>query len=325
MNTSDFSSDTRYGQPVHKNKKNAVIVVLAIAFAGTWGYLLIDANKKGAVAEQNKTQIAKITDEKGDIRKSFDQSLTRLDSMSGITAVMRTKLSDENGEINRRKSAIRSILNKKNVSAAELTKAKELINQLNDKIGSMEQDVARLSLDNQSLSRDNVVLTQDKEKLVQDVSSVTVINQDLEKKVDIASTLNASNIVIRPVSLSHSGKEKMTGTAKHVSKMLISFDVNNRIAQPGATEIYVCITGPDGKNIVSSSGETGSFTTRDEGEKSFTAKIPVELDSARKKSIAFAFIPGGSFQQGNYTIQIYQNGFKIGEGARELKKGGLFS
>lgn len=29
--------------------------------------------------------------------------------------------------------------------------------------------------------------------------------------------------------------------------------------------------------------------------------------------------------KGNYKIQIYQNGFLIGQGTKELKKGGLFS
>ena len=51
----------------------------------------------------------------------------------------------------------------------------------------------------------------------------------------------------------------------------------------------------------------------------------VDLETAKKKNVEFAFTPGANFQKGNYTIQIYQNGFKIGEGTRELKKGGLFS
>ena len=45
----------------------------------------------------------------------------------------------------------------------------------------------------------------------------------------------------------------------------------------------------------------------------------------QKKNVEFAFTPADKFQLGTYTIQIYQNGFKIGEGTRELKKGGLFS
>ncbi len=168
---------------------------------------------------QNQTQIAKIGDEKSDIRKSFDESLSRLDSMTGISTEMKSKLAERNIEISKRKAEIRNILNKKNATAAELTKAKGLIDQLNDKISNMEQDVARLTNDNQSLSQDKVVLTQEKEVLDSNLSATTVVKQGLEKEVDIASTLNASNIVITPVDVRGSGKEKITTTAKRVNKL----------------------------------------------------------------------------------------------------------
>jgi hypothetical protein len=325
MNTSNFPTATSDDQAPRKNVKNAIITVLGIAFLGTWGYILIDNNKTGDVIQQNKTQIAKVSDEKVDIQKSFDESLVRLDSMKSLSAGLKSQLTEKNAEISRRKTEIRTILNKKNATAAELANAKGLIAQLNDKIGNMEQEVARLTQDNQSLNQDKVVLTADKEKLTDDLSATTVVKQDLEKKIDIASTLNTSNIAITPVSVRSNGKEKVTATAKRVNKLIISFDVNNRIAQSGTTDIFVCITGPDGKSVMTQATGSGTFTTREEGDKSFTAKLPVDLEAAKTKNVEFAFAPGANFQQGSYTIQIYQNGFKIGEGVRELKKGGLFS
>ncbi|MBK8522445.1 MAG: hypothetical protein IPL54_16855 [Chitinophagaceae bacterium] len=82
------------------------------------------------------------------------------------------------------------------------------------------------------------------------------------------------------------------------------------------------VLGPDGKPV-----NTGSetFTTREEVAMPFTAKMPVDLETAKKKNVEFAFVPGTDFIQGAYTVQIYQNGFLIGQGTRELKKGGLFS
>lgn len=324
MNTSNYPVAADDNQAPPKNSKNVIIVILGIAFLGMCGYLLISSNKSANVVQQNHTQIAKISDERSEIRKSFDESLIRLDSMSGISTGLKNKLADRNTEIAQRKIEIRHILNKENATAAELAQAKGMILQLNDKISNMEQDVARLSQDNQSLTQDKVLLTSDKEKLTDDLSATTIVKQDLEKKVDVASTLNASNIAITPVSIKN-GKEKVTTTAKRVNKLVISFDVNNRIAQPGQTDVFVCITGPDGKNIAVQSLQSGTFTTREDGDKSFTVKLPVDLDTAKTKNVEFAFAPGTNFQQGMYTIQIYQNGFKIGEGIRELKKGGLFS
>jgi len=298
---------------------------MAIGLVASLVYLIVSQNNTSQVIEQNHTQIAKITDDKSAIQKTFDESLVRLDSMSGISNGMRSKLKDEDAQIAQKKAEIRRILNNRNASAAELAKAKELISQLNDKIGTMEQDVARLTTDNQSLTQDKVQLTQDNTTLTSDLQTTTAAKQDLEKKVDIASTLNASNIAIVPVDVRSNGKEKITSTAKRVNKLLISFDVTNRIAQSGMTDIYVCITGPDGKNMVVPAAGTGTFTTREEGDKSFTAKVNVDFEMTQKKKVEFAFAPAGKFQQGSYTIQIYQNGYKIGEGTRELKKGGLFS
>jgi hypothetical protein len=230
-----------------------------------------------------------------------------------------------------------------NLQKQKNTKAKELIGQLNDKITTMEQDVARLTQDNQGLTQDKAALTTDNAKLTEDLTTTTAVKTDLEKKVDIASTLNADNISITPVDVKSNGKEKVTTTAKRVNKLVIAFDVNNRIAQAGSTDVYVVVTGPDGKVVSqmpasaaavstdSTSTATAAmptaatFTTRDEGDKSFTAKVPVDLETGKTKNVHFAFTPSNNFQQGSYTIQIYQNGFKIGEGTRELKKGGLFS
>lgn len=324
-------STTNFPTPVQENKpaaskagvyKNAAIGVLSAAILGLGGYMMYDKNNSSATIQQQQTQIAKVADEKSDIQTSFDASLARLDSMSTANNSLNSQLAEKNTEIGKLKTEIRSILNKRNASASELARAKKLIDELNEKIGGLEADVARLTEENQTLSNDKVVLTQEKEKLTQDLAVTTEVKQTLEKKVDVASTLNASNISITPVDIRKNGKEKVSSTAKRVDKLVVSFDVTNRIAQPGPTDVYVVVIGPDGTPMASGA-ET--FTTREDGDKSFTAKLPVEIETAKKKNVEFAFAPGSKFQQGSYKIQIYQNGFLIGEGIRDLKKGGLFS
>ena len=305
-----------------KNYKNAIIGVLAAGLIAVSGYLIYARSDSSQTIQQQETTIAKVSDEKSDVQANFDASLARLDSMSTVNTGLQGQLTEKNDEIAKVKSEIRSILNKKNATASELGRAKTLIASLNEKISSMEQDVARLTQENQLLTNDNVVLKQEKEVLTQNLTATTEVKQSLEKKVDIASTLNASNIVITPINVKKSGKEKVSTTAKRVDKFVVSFDVDNRIIQSGSTDVYVVVLGPDGKAINTG---TETFTTREEGALAFTAKMPVDLETAKKKNVEFAFIPGTNFVQGNYTVQIYQNGFLIGKGTRELKKGGLFS
>ena len=145
--------------------------------------------------------------------------------------------------------------------------------------------------------------------------------ENLEKTVDVASTFSASNIQVVPVDERKSGKEKNTTKAKRVDKLVVSFDVENRIAKSGPADMYLVVTAPDGKVI----SETGNIlNTRTDGEKSFTAKIPVNYEQGTRKSVQFPII-NSDFSTGDYKVEIYHNGFKIGEGIRSLKKGGLFS
>jgi len=321
MSETNFPSPS--AQPkAGKSYKNAIIGVLAAGLVAVSGYLIYASNNSSQTIQLQETQIAKVSAEKSDVQSSFDASLSRLDSMSTVNTGLESQLAERNEEITKVKAEIRSILNKKNATASELNRAKTLIASLNDKITSLETDIAQLKQENQLLANDNVVLKQEKETLTQNLTATTEVKQSLEKTVDIASTLNASNIVITPINVKKSGKEKVSTTAKRVDKFLVSFDVDNRIIQSGSTDVYVLVIGPDGKPI-STGPET--FSTRADGDLSYTAKLPVDLETAKKKNVEFAFTPSSNFAQGNYTIQIYQNGFLIGQGTRELKKGGLFS
>ena len=324
MTETNFPTPTEKITTVKTNKsyKNVLIGVLAAGLIAVSAFALFTNNQTKQTAQQQDVQIEKVSAEKMDIQSSFDASLARLDSMSTVNTGLESKLTEKNNEIASAKAEIRSILNKKNATASELGRAKTLIASLNQKISSLENDIAQLKQENQLLNNDNVVLKQEKEVLNQNLVATTEIKQNLEKKVDVASTLNASNIVITPINVKNNGKEKVSTTAKRVDKIVVNFDVDNRIIQPGTTDVYVLVLGPDGKAI-----NTGSetFSTRDAVSLAYTAKVSVDLETAKKKNVEFAFTPGTNLIQGNYTVQIYQNGFLIGQSTKELKKGGLFS
>jgi len=322
--TTNYPSATPQSEPPRKDYRNLVIALLAAGFLGTWGYLLWNNNKQEQVQTQQQTQIAKVTDEKGQLQKNFDDALVRLDSLTGTNNKLTGQLNERDGQVGKLKQQIRGLLSKQHLTQAEEKKAQDLIKDLNDKISGLEQQVAQLTQDNQQLTADKTQLTQDKEKLTTDLQTTTTQNQDLAKKVDIASTLNASNISITPYHEKSDGKDKETTTAKRVNKLVIGFDVANRIAQTGQTDVYVCITGPDGKPISVPALGSGTFTSRDEGDKVFTAKVPVDFEAGKTKSVQFAWKQNSVFEKGDYKIEIYHNGFKIGEGTKTLKKGGIF-
>lgn len=323
MSTSNYPSATPQSTPPRRDSKNLIIGLLAVGILGTWGYFLWDKNRNDQQMTQLQAQYVAVDSSKNELQKSFDASLSRLDSLTGYNNEIEGKLTERNSEITKLKSQINGILRKQKITAAEKRQAEELIAELNDKIGSLEQEVARLTQENQTLTTEKAAVTVERDTYRAQKDTLETVKRGLEDKVNIASTLNAYGITITPIN-ERGGKEKVTSKAKKVDKLVIAFDVDNRIAETGSTEIYVSIIGPDGQPVNVQALGSGTFTTRDEGEKPFTARIPVDIEAGKKKHVEFAWKSDQDFKRGNYKISIYHNGFKIGEGVRELKKGGLF-
>jgi hypothetical protein len=99
MSTTNYPSATPQSQPPKKDFKNLIIGLLAAGFLGTWGYLLYNNNKQEQVHQTDQTQIAKVTDEKGQVQKNFDDALVRLDSLTGTNNKLQAQLTSSNSEI----------------------------------------------------------------------------------------------------------------------------------------------------------------------------------------------------------------------------------
>ena len=326
MANTNYPSATPQNPPPPPQKsragKNLLIGLLAAGLLGTWGYLLWDKNNSDKRISDQQTQIAKVTDEKDEIQKSFDASLVRLDSVTGANNNLQGKLNDREKDIEKNKSEIRRILADRNATAADLKKARTLISQLNDQIASLEAEVTRLTGENQQLTASNTQLTSEKTVLEQNLQTSKTEKDELAQTVDVGSTFSASNIQITPVNEKKNGKEKTTSSAKRVDKLVVSFDVENRIAKSGPADMYIMVTSPSGK-VITDPTTGGTLTTRTDGDKPYTAKVPIVYSQGTRKAVSFP-IRLTDFETGDYKIEIYHNGFKIGEGVRTLKKGGLF-
>ncbi len=306
-------------QPKSNNSKNILIGLLAAGLLGTWGYLLWNNNKAEQKFEEKELQATAYMTQRDSIRMMYDEAEIRLDSITGANNSLQGDKTTLQKEIDAKKAEIRKILNDKNATQSQLAKARTMITELNDKISNLEAEVTRLTGENQELNVANTVLRQEKTDLESNIQTISTEKADLERTVDVASTFSASNIQLTPVNEKKSGKEKETTNAKRVDKIVVAFDVENRIAKSGPADMYLIVTAPDGKVI----SEGNALNTRLDGEKNFTARIPVEYEQGTRKNIQFP-IRQENFQTGNYKIEIYHNGFKIGEGIRSLKKGGLF-
>ena len=330
MTNTNYPSATLQATPPAKgnNNKNIIIGVLAAILIGSWAWFLIRDSKSKEELQQSNTQGTVYMTQRDSLKSELDAAEIRLDSITGAN----NKLQGDNAdllkkhqqELAAKKAEIRRILNDRNATKAELAKAKQMITELNDQISTLQTQVTELTAANQQLTTENTTLKTEKADLQTNLATTKTEKESLEKTVDVGSTFSASNIQIRAVNEKKSGKEKATESAKRVDKLMVTFDVENRIAKSGPADLYIMVTAPDGTPISDASTGGGTLNTRQDGDKMFTSKVNIQYEQGTRRSIELP-VRQNDFKTGDYKIEIYHNGFKIGEGTRTLKKGGLFS
>lgn len=303
-----------------KDGRKLIYSLFILALALTWGYIIYDKSKSTEIVQQLQTKVITVDSSKAVLQRQFNEASAKADSLAGGNYKLNGTLTAKNKDIQKLKNNIAGILRNKNATAAELANAKTMIDELNGKVQELYTQIEQLKGEKQQLASDKVQLITEKAGLQDTLQRTTFEKQHVE---DVASTLHASDINIETIDVKRNGKEKGTSTAKRASLMRISFKLDiNRIALSGEKELYVCVVNPDGEAI--SKGNV--VATREDGDKKYTEKLVVNYEQAKSLPVSFDWKQSDSkFQIGNYKVEIYQNGYKIGEGNTTLTKGGLFA
>lgn len=308
---------------------NYLTAGLVIALLGTWAYIIWDKSKTKEAIQQQEFVITNTNSEKDQLRKELDEATSLYDRIKTASAnMMHNKdsiISKKDREIAAKRNRIRELLAKADATSQELSEAKTLIASLNIDIAKYRNQVEILQGEKNTLTKEKNHVIQERDQVQKNYDSATSVIRQRDEMIDVASTLHVSNFSMLGINETR-GKEKETNTAKRVDKLRISFDIDeNRVTQSGIKNLFVCITGPDGKALVAESQGSGKFNTREGEQKMYTQKIDVNYTQGQRQTLSIDWKQNSSFSIGDYKIEVYNNGFKIGEGTGSLKKGRWFS
>ncbi|MBC7511100.1 MAG: hypothetical protein H7320_20485 [Ferruginibacter sp.] len=308
-----------------KDWRTLLSIPLIIALLGTWGYIIWDKSKTKDEIQKKDSQYSVVISEKDTLQSLLDEATNRYDNLKTTNAKKDSTITNRDKDIASKKAQIQGLISKKNATASELKQAKDLIASLNTDIEDYKAQVEVLKGQNVVLTQEKEVVTQERNKVKQDFDSAKSVIKAREDVIDVGSTLHAANFTILGIQEKGNGKEKETTKAKKVDKVRISFDLDeNRIATSGPKDLYILVTSPDGKPISVEALGSGKFSTREGEEKTFTQKVNVNYSQGQKQRVSFDWKQNSPYETGDYKIEVYHNGFKIGEGTRHFKKGGLF-
>ncbi len=314
------------GAGVPKNKLGNILTIsLVIALLGTWGYIIWDKNKVKEKDITQQTLIASTSVQRDQLQKELEEATMRYDNLKTTNSRKDSAITAKDREIEDKKSRIHALLSNVNAKESELKEARGLIASLNGDIEGYRKQISVLQGENTQLIQEKAAVTEERNQKQREFDSAQNVIKAKEDIINVGSTLHASNFSIIGINEKGSGKEKETSTAKRVDKLRISFDLDeNLIAQSGKKDIYICITAPDGTPVAVEALGSGKFTTREGQDKIYTQKIEVNYTQNKRQNISFDWKQNSNFNTGNYKIEVYNNGFKVGEASKPLKKGGLF-
>ena len=313
--------------PEKKNNLRAILTgALVVGLLATWGYIIYDKNQTKETIDQKETMIATTSTQRDQLQKELEDAAMRYDVLKTSNSKKDSSITVKDREIDEKKTRIQQLLSKANATQSELAEAKRLISSLNGDIDGYKEQVAVLQQQKTQLISEKAIVVSQRDRVQRNYDSSTLVIKEKENLIDVGSTLHASNFSIVGINERNNGKEKTTTTAKRVDKLRISFDIDeNMLTESGTKEIYVCITAPDGSPIAVQAMGSGTFSTRQGSEKPYTQKLDVNYTQNKRQTVSFDWKQGSVFNTGNYKIEVYNNGFKVGEGYKPLKKGGLFS
>lgn len=284
------------------------LIAVIVALLGLNAYLFFQKNK-------SDNRVVTVSDERTALQTELEKLETELEQANNAGTQLSEELKAKDEELRAKIAQLRIALNKGQLTAGELSKAREDVKQL-------RYFVTKYTADIDELQQKNAALTLERDSLKSTVNTVSKFAEDLSKqndslnnKVKAGAALKASNVQIIPLRVRSSGKETDVTRASTTQKIRVAFTINtNPIATKGMHDIYLRVVDPAGNLII---GEGGMFMANNQ-ELQYTYKTAIEF-SGEAKSFNLDWSNRNSFEPGTYTVLLYADGATMGRGNFTLR------
>jgi len=301
-----------------QNKTNKILlwvvvgVLIALNALFISNYLNTKEEKK-----QVEYKLASTENAKKELEKQYADVMAKLDELKSDNQKLNTLIEQQKKDLDERAARIRNMLAKGNLDQKEIDRLMNDIRKLNNVIAKANYQRDSLMTANTALKSQNIQLMEDVKTVSDKNENLTVENTGLKNKVAVASVLKVENITAKTYQVKESGKEKETSKVGSVNRLKISFTLgDNYVAEKNQKVIYMKIITPGGATIPSP--EKGTFTFQG-SETSYTQKINFQFTNTRQQ-IQLVWDKGNtSLAKGNYKVELYCEGFIIGNGSFDLK------
>jgi len=299
-----------------KNNTGLLIgLILMTVLAAVFGYLYYNergiTNKQETDLEARVTELAASEIKLDSISKQLDARILEVQGLGGDVAELQKAKEDlEKDRISLRKG--NALMGKK-------------VKEYEDFLTQKDTEIAKLREENQQLISQNETLVQEKtelettKKAVSDsLTGVISKNTELESKVTMAAALRARNVKVYAISSKGKVREGENVKAKRVDKVRVDFILEkNPLTMTDNKTVYLRIIDPSGATIADNATGSGEFDFNGQ-KQGYTISQDVVYGN-NNQDVSIMYDRATPFTKGQYTIQLYSEGFEIGQGSFSVK------
>lgn len=301
-----------------ERKSNTGLVVgliLMTILAAVFGYLYY---KEHNITQKQETDLTARVQELAaseikldSISKQLDARILEVQGLGGdVAELQKVKASLESD---------RAALRKGNVSMGRKIKEyEEFLTKKDTEIAQLREENQQLISQNEGLTQEKIELQTSRQAVRDSLSGVVAQKTELESKVTMAAALRARNVKVYAVSSKGKVREGENVKSKRVDKVRVDFILEkNPLTAADSKTIYMRIIDPSGATI--SDTKTGSGVFQYNGqEQGYTISKDV-VYSNNNQDVSILYDRDAPFTSGKYTIELYAEGFSIGEGSFSVK------
>jgi hypothetical protein len=298
-----------------KNKQNLwliIVTVLAISIVGAVVFIVLQQQKMKDYELQSALVKEELADEYNELSNQYREysdlyegNTIRIDNDS-----LFAKLETEQMKVQRLQEELRTV---KVTNAKRINELKKELATLRTIMRGYVQQIDSLNKVNEKLTAENRQVTAKYRQASQTVSQLTHEKEKLTETVQMASKLDASNIIFRGLT----NKNKTTDKIGKMEKFEVQFTLNKNItALTGEKTIYIRIQNPIDEVLVKSRSNVFIYENK---EINYSEKRTVEY-AGEELPMSIYYEIKETLTPGAYRVDIFADGNRIGQKSFTLEK-----
>lgn len=322
------------------SKSNNLSIFSIIAFLlliGAVGYLLMSNSSLKSELSEKKQAFLELEKIHTELEQNYESKVQDIEALRGDNQQLNELIDSQKEELAKQKKRISGLI----WSERELGKARTEMANLSKMADQYILEINQLKASNTSLTEANSTLTSQNNTLnaealinrkkINNLDSVKTVlasqseelsksNNKLSVKVNMAESIKINWLEVKGYDVKDDGSVKEKSRAKKVELLRTCFKTETNLISPaGEKEFFIRYTSPSGEVLYVEELGSGSITNKLNGDtERYTAAGTVTYNNDELDA-CLDWRPNFKLIKGNYKVEIFENGFNVGNGTFKLK------